>query len=273
MMLRIVTGVTAAALLTSLIFFGNLWMILAVVVACAVLSYLEYDRLFFAVPSTVRHTRQIALIVLTLIGMNLNPLLGWAAFWLSFVVLAAWHVVASNAHGNFERATRDLAFEFLGYLYIVGLFGFLGPIAQLPFIGPHLMFLLFFMVFLGDTGAYFVGSKIGKHRLAEKVSPKKSVEGSVASVLFSFLGAWIWLRFILPGDQSQEFAPLIYLMVPFVSVLGQLGDLFESMLKRSHAIKDSGSFLPGHGGILDRIDSLALVAPAFYLYLMFILGH
>ncbi len=124
---------------------------------------------------------------------------------------------------------------------------------------PLLLFALV-ITWVGDTAAYFVGRSIGKHALAPRLSPKKTWEGTVASFLGSLIVAVIFARFMT--------VPLPHLlgMAAVGNVAGQVGDLLESAYKRSSGIKDSGSLLPGHGGVLDRIDALILAIPVVWYY-------
>lgn len=125
-----------------------------------------------------------------------------------------------------------------------------------------LVFLLYLIVWCGDTGAYLVGKSIGKHKLAPSLSPGKSWEGAVGNVLASTLGASlakVWFIY------SLSWTDIIILGVG-LSIAGQFGDLCESLIKRAAGIKDSGGVLPGHGGILDRADSLLFTAPLLYYY-------
>jgi phosphatidate cytidylyltransferase len=115
----------------------------------------------------------------------------------------------------------------------------------------------------GDTAAIFVGRAIGKRLLAPKISPKKTVEGSIANLIACLLAAWglgAWMG--IPAAQSIACGLA-------AGTLGQAGDLFESWLKRRADLKDSGSILPGHGGVLDRIDSILFTAPAVAMILLF----
>jgi phosphatidate cytidylyltransferase len=128
------------------------------------------------------------------------------------------------------------------------------------------------MVFLGDSIAYFVGMRFGKHRLAEKLSPKKSIEGAIGGGVASVGAALFWLHVIQPTISREWYWKMILFSV-IGGMLAQFGDLFESLLKRSQQIKDSGQFLPGHGGILDRVDGLAIITPFFYFFLRFVLGE
>lgn len=128
--------------------------------------------------------------------------------------------------------------------------------------GKDLLLLLTLTVWAGDTMAYYIGSKFGKHKLSPTISPKKSWEGAFANLFASLTTAYIAsLTFI----QRIEMKDVIILGV-LISIVGQIGDLFESIIKRCAEIKDSSNILPGHGGILDRIDSLILTAPLLYYY-------
>lgn len=122
---------------------------------------------------------------------------------------------------------------------------------------------LFVFLWVNDTSAYVVGSLIGKHKLIERISPKKSIEGFVGGILFTALAGYIFSGIF--NNYSVEF--WIGLGV-VIALFGTLGDLFESLIKRTCQVKDSGNLIPGHGGILDRIDSLLLAVPAACLYLI-----
>jgi len=125
---------------------------------------------------------------------------------------------------------------------------------------------VFAMIWLCDTAAYQVGRKIGKHKLFPRISPNKSWEGAVAGFLFSVGGA------VAAKYLALSYLPLVHAVVLgcLVGTIGQLGDLTESLFKRDAGVKDSSARIPGHGGVLDRFDSLLLVAPVVYLYLDFI---
>lgn len=126
---------------------------------------------------------------------------------------------------------------------------------------------LFVFLWVNDTAAYFIGSLIGKHKLMEHISPKKSTEGFFAGIFFTLIASLIFAR------THPEFSILFWLgFALIVSVVGTLGDLFESLLKRTCNVKDAGNLIPGHGGILDRIDSLLIATPAVYLYLILTLS-
>jgi phosphatidate cytidylyltransferase len=130
--------------------------------------------------------------------------------------------------------------------------------------GPKLLMFVLVITWIGDTAAYFVGRAIGKHPLAPVLSPKKSWEGTIASILGALLVAVVFARWLTVP------LPHLLAMAGVGNVAGQAGDLLESAYKRSAGVKDSGSLLPGHGGVLDRIDALILAIPVVWYYWIWI---
>jgi len=167
---------------------------------------------------------------------------------------------------NKSNPFANIAMSIAGVVYIAMPFGlmmyFFDPVVLTGYkhFGVVLGFLL--ILWLNDTGAYFVGSLIGKHKLFERISPGKTWEGSAGGAVFGLLTAW-GLSFIFNQLSDVQWMLLAIIVV----VTGTLGDLVESMLKRSLGIKDSGDILPGHGGILDRFDAVLLSAPFVFVYL------
>lgn len=137
---------------------------------------------------------------------------------------------------------------------------------------PRLLLGMFIFIWLYDTGAYCVGMLLGRHRLFERISPKKSWEGVIGGVAACIAGAYATHYWFDEFFQVPELATWVGLSV-VVAVFATFGDLVESLIKRSVGVKDSGNILPGHGGILDRIDSLLLVAPAVLIYLLLIVPN
>jgi len=135
-------------------------------------------------------------------------------------------------------------------------------------LSPHGLSWIFFLLvvnYAGDTGAFYLGRNLGKHKLAVLVSPQKTIEGSLGGLAANFLVSWIFQKTLFTGYSVLGIVSL-GLMIGLVS---QVGDLLESMFKRTARVKDSGSLFPGHGGILDRIDSLLLPAPVVYFFAKF----
>ena len=128
-----------------------------------------------------------------------------------------------------------------------------------------LVIAFFSFIWINDTGAYIVGCTIGKHRLFERISPKKSWEGFFGGLAFSLLLGWVWSTQCSFLNMGQWIG-----LSAVVSIFSTWGDLCESLLKRTLNVKDSGNILPGHGGLLDRLDSVFLASPAtvIYLYLL-----
>jgi CDP-diglyceride synthetase len=132
-----------------------------------------------------------------------------------------------------------------------------------------ILLVIFIFIWVNDTGAYLVGSRWGKTPLAPRISPKKTVEGSVGGLILVLLSAVIIRLLLLPEIGWWT----ILLMGAIVAIFGTIGDLFESSLKRRAGVKDSGKLIPGHGGILDRIDSMLLAVPAVYILLAILAIH
>lgn len=133
--------------------------------------------------------------------------------------------------------------------------------------GPGYVVLAIMFAWFGDTGGYFAGRFLGRHKLYEAVSPKKTVEGAIGSLGGSVVGALMAHFWFLPGLSLEHGIPLALV----AGVFGQAGDLGESVLKRSFGVKDSGAIVPGHGGILDRVDALMLTSAVTYLYSLWFL--
>ncbi|MCA9498786.1 MAG: phosphatidate cytidylyltransferase [Nitrospirales bacterium] len=162
-----------------------------------------------------------------------------------------------------QRLPLWVAYPF-GILYVVVLLGHFILLRQLPH-GIALIFFVLVITWLADTGGFIVGLSFGRHALAPTLSPKKTIEGLIGGVLFSLLGAIISHFWFLPFFSLGECAILGIGM----AIIGALGDLAESAIKRSVSIKDSGTIIPGHGGVLDRVDSLLFTGPGFYYYALF----
>lgn len=158
----------------------------------------------------------------------------------------------------------DISTTLFGILYVSWLFSFLIKIRYLPQ-GSGLFASLLLITKSGDIGAYLVGVRFGRTPFIPRISPKKTWEGAVAGVVFSILGT-------LAMQPVLKFSyPHLIVLGFFLAILGQLGDLSESLIKRDCGVKDSGSILPGMGGILDEIDSVLFTAPVFYFYISTVL--
>lgn len=163
-------------------------------------------------------------------------------------------------------AVEGVSCTLFGIVYLGFLTGYLMLLRNLEQ-GYKYVFLLFLVIWMGDTLAYYAGSTLGKKKLYPRISPNKTVLGSLGGLLGSTAGAFIAKYWFFPELGSGDCLVLGLLL----GLFGQLGDLFESLIKRSAGVKDSGGIVPGHGGILDRVDSILFSAPLLYYY--FVLLH
>ncbi len=169
--------------------------------------------------------------------------------------------------GEMTRVINDAGFLALTVLYIPFLLSHLVLLRGLEN-GPYWVLMLFVMTWGNDTAAYFAGVNFGKRKLCPSISPNKSVEGLIGGFAGSVAGALIFKLALFP---AITLADSIFLAL-IVGVIGPFGDLAESLLKRSSGVKDSGALIPGHGGILDRIDSILFTAPVVFYFAFFRYG-
>lgn len=220
----------------------------------------------------IRPHRNIALFAAALIFLMTAGyhLLKFETKFMLLLVPLIFSVFISELYKKEKIPFSNISYTFVGFIYITVPFcffyslGFIQSEAAYNFHFP-LSFLL--LLWASDTGAYLFGVKFGKTRLFERHSPKKSWEGFLGGMFTSVLVSYLISLFF------TEVSPLIFAgMAVLVVSFGTLGDLVESMLKRSLNVKDSGNILPGHGGFLDRFDGLLLAAPVVYAYLYLILN-
>jgi len=171
-----------------------------------------------------------------------------------------------------ERTVQNIAYTILGIVYIAFPFSMLNfivtPIQLQPEkYMPEVLLCLFILLWANDSGAYLFGSWLGKHKMIERISPKKTWEGAVGGALLTMVVSVVMFRIL----NVLGFVDAIVLSLITV-VAGTLGDLIESMIKRHFHVKDSGAIMPGHGGLLDRFDSMLLAAPVYYIYITLILN-
>jgi phosphatidate cytidylyltransferase len=160
---------------------------------------------------------------------------------------------------------HDWAYFILGQISVALSFSLLNFILFIRGYQPILLLALFVTIWVNDTGAYLVGVMVGKHRLFERISPKKSWEGFIGGAFFALLSGVVFFR-IFPKINILKW--LIFSEI--IVIFGTFGDLIESLLKRTLDVKDSGNVIPGHGGLLDRFDSMLLAAPAVFIFLSFL---
>lgn len=260
---RVWTGVVGIPVLAAVIVLGGPVLFGAVCLIAAV-GLLEYVRALNGHENMELNPwlqLVLGLIILLAIYMKAQWLLG--TLMLSLAVLVGRDVFKGNIN------IFNTVFGVYGLLYIPFFLGHLLYLESMPQ-GNLLLILVFLISFGTDTFAYLVGMRWGKHRLSPKISPKKSVEGSVGGTLAAVILTVLFGSFLEAG-QGMGLSLLEYGIIAFVaSLVSQLGDLAASMIKRQFGIKDYGSLLPGHGGVLDRFDSVLFAAPTiYYLILIF----
>lgn len=265
-MARILTALVLIPLVILLLFSGLFWLISTAAALVAILACWEY--LGLADGSGARTSRWLVLVaVAALFVVNFfRPEMLLAAFSAFSFVLFCLAAFRSPQ----ERVLLDTSASVFGLLYI-GLALVTIPLIWAEEHGPSLLLMLFCVVWCGDIAALYVGRTLGKHKLAPKLSPNKTWEGSLASiggslivtVLLILIARWMQMH-NLTGLSFDGSWPHWMLLAVLLNVAAQIGDLVESALKRGAKVKDSGSLLPGHGGVLDRIDALLLAAPVLW---------
>lgn len=257
---RELTAVIGAPIIVAIIGWAPLWAYLALIVLVTTLALWEFLTLGEKKGYPVQKTISILLLLIllwTFVDPKVSVEIGVFAI---LLIVPAAYVFARTP---LDEALPASAVCVLGTLY-VGMLG--GALLRLrmdfPVVGAKLVFFLVIAVWASDAGAYYVGKRFGRHRLSPRVSPKKTVEGGLGGVMTAVLAAVI-VHFTF----FQEL-PLVHgaIAAVLLSLAGIIGDLAESMWKRSAGVKDSGALIPGHGGFLDRIDSILFTAPILYTY-------
>lgn len=263
MLLRVLSAVILVPAVLALVIYGPPWLFLLAIGVVGTLGLYEYFHLVRA------------------IGLGGQPWFAYAAYWALLIafhqdwfpstvlmagMLLAAFLAAMWSQVPMRERTLSLMTNLLGILYFLLC---LYPILPLRYdfgdrLGLHWLLILFAVIWAGDTAAMFVGKTFGRTLFAPRLSPKKTNEGAIAGLLGGAAAA-ILLQQLLFVD-----LPLVHVIVVslLLGMFGQLGDVAESMLKRAADVKDSSHLIPGHGGVLDRIDSLLFAFPVLYLYLL-----
>ena len=269
-MKRILTAIVLIAAVVSLVLYGQLWMIATFAAIVAALAAYEYRVLahekdvYIPLWWLFAATALIFFFTLKLPDFEL-PVLTLVTF-----ILLAW----SGFRAPLNRVLLDTGLGLFALIYVVY------PLTLLPLIKAHedgtgLLLFLFLCVWMGDIFALYIGKNFGKRKLAPRLSPNKTWEGSIASVFGSvlfgmslyYLGGYLSTRGYTVLHIGWPAWQLLLLAI-LLNMAAQLGDLLESAIKRGAGVKDSGTLLPGHGGILDRIDAVLLAAPVLWYTLL-----
>ena len=264
---RWITGLTALPLLIYFVYRGGA-VFAGLVSVASILALWEYyrivlddsDQAFFDPICLVGYIAAAAVVGF---GAAHRPALIPVIVALDFIVVAVYSIFRFSSD---QTVVLRVARHVQGVIYVPLLLGLLVLLRNRPD-GMTWIFVLLAVIFAGDTSAYYVGSYLGRHKLAPGISPGKTIEGALGGLAANLLvGAAAKLLFLPPGNWWISCAGFI-----LFGAAGQAGDLFESELKRISNIKDSSAILPGHGGILDRIDALLFAAPVAYFWIEFVL--
>ena len=189
------------------------------------------------------------------------------SFMIEIIIILSIVILTFELFRNKEKPIENLGVTLLGAIWIGVFLDCIVSIRNMEF-GMSWIFIMFVSVWICDSAAFIFGSKFGKRKILERVSPNKTWLGSISGLLSVFI-----FIFIVSTNQNQlfekSFVNLFFLTIIF-GMISQFGDLVESMIKRQFGVKDSGRSLRGHGGFLDRMDSLMLAAPSLYLYLSYL---
>lgn len=255
---RIITAVVALIIFIPILIAGGLWLEVA---ACA-LAVIAMSEIFI-MRKRVIVSGDFLVAALGVLAVTVpDRFYGWLPSHLNrldviyvIIVVLLLVTVASKNRTTYD----DVAVVALSVFYIGT--GFHNLIAVRNGAGLDTLLFALILVWLTDSGAYFIGRAFGKHKLWPAISPNKTWEGSIGGNIVAVIFAAIYIQF---QPQLYSFWPMLCIAL-FLSIMGSLGDLIESALKRYYGVKDSGKILPGHGGILDRFDSLLLVLPMLHL--------
>ena len=269
--LRVLTAALIVPLLIAAILWKNPIGVWAIVYVATFLGLREFYNMTLAKERAFERCFGIAL------GMTLAAVLYWAEgraaiinSTLAGITLAAW-LYYLFAWRTMETVAVRVTAMLAGVLYVALLLTFVALLKKRPE-GGHWVFVTLTVTWFGDTGAYFAGRFLGPYwprKLYESVSPKKTVIGALGGLAGSFGATALAKLWYMPSLHWIDCA----LVAVVGGALGQMGDLCESMLKRSVGVKDSGALLPGHGGMLDRIDALLFTVPYIYAYSRFVFGR
>ena len=262
---RWVTGLVALPFLIFLVYQGGPFFV-GLLCIVSVTALWEYYRIV-ALPEPAYSSLIAVLGFITAVSMILAAHASMLDLCLAALALnlIGVGILSLTQYKHNPDILSTVRYQLQGLIYIPLLLGFLVLIRNQPD-GMRWIFTILCIVFAGDTGAFYVGSYLGRNKLCPAVSPGKTIEGAIgglaANAAVGSLIKWLFFTELAWG------ASLAFFLC--AGAVGQVGDLFESELKRSSQIKDSGTILPGHGGLLDRIDALLFVAPVAYLFIRYI---
>lgn len=256
---RVRSGLIAFAILVVILLFGGFWGIVLLAGGAVMWAMWEFVRMAFPqrpVGTTIVATG-MALLLMLAVAFGRFDWLAAAVALVFFGSILWWVFTVSSLETMADRGARLL----IGVIWVGALIGFL-PLLRDADHGAQWMWLAMGLGWTGDIGGYFAGRALGRHKMAPRISPKKTWEGFIGGVLLAIIWASLFKLVFFPEMRLLD----CVLLAILGDIAGVLGDLVESIFKRTFRVKDSGSFLPGHGGFLDRVDSVMFSIPVTYLY-------
>jgi phosphatidate cytidylyltransferase len=248
-MKRLLTAAVLVPIIVYVVLFANHWVFLGVVAAVAMLCLKEYEGIAGA------HGIESFGPVAYAFGL---VLLAWTGEAWILLAVAALVALALTMRGDLTKSLPRASAAVFGIAYIFGAWKCAIPLREA---NPHWLMYALLLNWVGDAGAYYVGRAFGKHRMAPRVSPKKTWEGAAASVVVAVAIAGGYIVYFAHVGIAAAIA-----LTAAANMAGQIGDLAESAMKRGAGVKDSGALLPGHGGMLDRVDSTLFALPVVWMY-------
>jgi len=262
---RWATGLVLAAVLLAIIILGPPELLAAVIILFIVGGVWEYNGIVFGKGFVKEKVESIIFAILIPVILYTGDYRLLAALFAFMVMIVFMVFVWGAREDNFD--VNSVAKVVFGMVYIPLLTSHYILLRKLDN-GIYWIILVLIIGIIGDTVALYVGKNLGKRKLIPLVSPGKTVEGTIGLIVGATVAGTLFGYFFIPGISWIHF-----LLLGFVgSIIGQLGDLCESAIKRNYGRKDAGTLLPGHGGLLDRMDSLIFVAPFVYYYRIFVIG-
>lgn len=263
---RIITSVIGLPSMVLAIVFGNKYLIGIGIFLAGIICMYEYFGVIKKVSKPIEWIGYLSTILIVgAIFIESNKMIPLVTFSIPFVMLLLFlQVIITNMRTNF----KDVAYTFIGILYISFFLMFIVLIRGMEH-GKILMGYTLIISWATDIFAYLIGRKFGKHKFS-KISPKKSIEGSIAGIIGAIVTSVIYTFIISKYWQIQNQYIVVIISTFILSIISQIGDFVASSIKRFVDVKDFGELIPGHGGMLDRIDSLLFILPFFYLICMYI---
>lgn len=262
---RIVSGVVAAVLLVALLVLNSFFDITVLIVLSLLSAIASYEVLY-----NTGCVRKIAPVIVAMVYSALAQFSFKGMLFdirlLTLIYVFAIIIFTLLDHENFGERQITMSLS-MPIILSFAFFSLETLINNEDDCGLFYFILVFNFACITDIFAYFVGSAIGKHKLAPTISPKKTAEGAVGGIVGAIIGT-VLICLAYEAIYPIEINMLILLVAtPVLSIIGMMGDLFASVIKRNYGIKDYGNLMPGHGGVLDRLDSVLLVAPALWLFI------